>query len=73
MKLMGNHFENVFLFVGAWISTTISLLFIEVPPISDIAGFLAIIMTIGKMIIYWPKLKVRLKDIIQQVRYFITK
>jgi hypothetical protein len=73
MKMMNNSFGDFFLFVGAWISTMISLIFIEVPPISDIAAGFAILMTAGNMIIFWPKLRNRIKDIIRWVRYFFTK
>jgi hypothetical protein len=73
MKMMNNFLGDSFLFVGAWISTMISLIFIEVPPISDIAALLAILMTTGNMIIYWPKLRARVKNIIRWIKYFFTK
>lgn len=73
MKIMNNHFGDVFLFAGAWVSTMISLIFIEVPPISDIAAVLAILMTTGNMIIGWPKLRARIKNIFRLIRYFFTK
>jgi hypothetical protein len=50
-----------------------SVIFINIPPISDVAGCFSIMIALVTMFIQYPNLKKRVKETIRKLKYFFTK
>jgi hypothetical protein len=71
MRTMNNYIGQ--LLGASFLSWFFSLLFIEIPPISDVAGCFSILTALGVWFIQYPNIKKRMKETWRHIKYFFTK